>query len=137
MPAGQEVGLAAEEDGGRSGLQGESEAEPGRLVEQERRLLEALPGGASEAGGAQPGFAEGSEQTSSLARCCQDGRVGDCKDGRVKIEQTICWIMASGFFLVGSGDCKDGRDKSNFALDSKYIELIAKKDVIDWRFFYC
>jgi len=137
MPAGQEVGLAAEEDGKRSGVSGESEAEPGRLAKQERRLLEALPGGASCTGGSQPGFAEGSEQTSSLARCCRDGCVSDCKDGRVKIEQTICWIMASGFFLVGSGDCKDGRDKSNFALDSKYIELIAKKDVIDWRFFYC
>jgi len=44
--------------------------------------------------------------------------------------------MASGFFLVGSGDCKDGRDKSNFTSDSKHITLIAKKDVIDWRFFY-
>ena len=61
MPAGQEGGLAAWEDGQRSGLPGQSEAEPGRLAEQERRLLEALPGGASWAGGAQPGFAAGSE----------------------------------------------------------------------------
>lgn len=44
--------------------------------------------------------------------------------------------MASGFFLVGSGDCKDGRDKSYFTSDSKHITLIAKKDVIDRRFFY-
>jgi hypothetical protein len=136
MPACQEVGLAAEEDSQRSGLQGQSEAEPGRLVEQEHRLLEALPGGASGAGGSQPGFAEGSEQTSSFARCCQDGRVGDCKDGRVKIGQIICWIMASGFFLVGSGDCKDGRDKSNFTPYSRHITVIAKKDVIDGMFFY-
>jgi len=136
MPAGQEGGLAAGEDGLRSGLPGQSEAEPGRLAKQERRLLEALPGGASCAGGSQPGFAEGSEQTSSFSRCCQDGRVGDCKDGRVNIVQIICWIMASGFFLVGSGDCKDGRDKSHFTPDSRYITLIAKKDVIDGRFFY-
>ena len=88
-----------------------------------------------EAGGSQPGFAEGSEQTSSFARCCQDGRVGDCKDGRVKIGQIISRIMASGFFLVGSGDCKDGRDKSNFTPDSRHITMIAKKDVIDGRFF--
>jgi hypothetical protein len=136
MPAGQEGGLAAEEDGERSGLPGQSEAEPVGLVEQERRLLEALPGGASCAGGSQPGFAEDSEQTSSFARCCKDGRVGDCKDGRVKIGQIIRWIMASWFFLVGSGDCKDGRDKSNFTPDSKHITMIAKKDVIDRRFFY-
>ena len=82
------------------------------------------------------GIAEGSEQTSSLARCCQDGRVGDCKDGRVKIGQIISRIMASGIFLVGSCDCKDGRDKSHFTPDSKHITLIAKKDVIDGRFFY-
>jgi len=44
--------------------------------------------------------------------------------------------MASGLFLVGSGDCKDGRDKSNFTSYSKHITLIAKKDVIDWVFFY-
>jgi hypothetical protein len=136
MPAGQEGCLAAGEDGERSGLPGQSEAEPVGLAKQERRLLEALPGGASCAGGAQPGFAEGPEQTSSFVRCCQDGCVGDCKDGRVKIGQIISWIMASGFFLVGSGDCKDGRDKSNFASDSKHIMLIAKKDVIDGRFFY-
>ena len=136
MPAGQEGGLAAGEDGERSGLPGQSEAEPGRLAKQQRRLLEALPGGASWTGGAQPGFAEGSEQTSLFARCCQDGRVGDCKDGRVNIGQIISRIMASGFFLVGSGDCKDGRDKSNFAPDSGHITLIAKKDSIDWRFFY-
>lgn len=137
MPAGQEGGLAAEEDGHRSGLPSQSETESGRLAKQEHRLLESLPGGAPEAGGSQPGFAEDSEQTSSLARCCQDGRVGDCKDGRVKIGQIIRWIMASGFFLVGSGDCKDGRDKSNFTPDSSHITMIAKKDVIDWRFFYC
>ncbi len=136
MPAGQEGGVAAEEDGQRSGLPGQSEAEPCRLAKQQRRLLEALPGSASKAGGSQPGFAEDSEQTSSFARCCQDGRVSDCKDGRVKIGQTIRRIMASGFFLVGSGDCKDGRDKSYFTSDSKHITLIAKKDVIDRRFFY-
>ena len=136
MPAGQEGGLAAGEDGQRSGLPGQSEAEPVGLAKQERRLLEALPGGASGAGGSQPGFAEGSEQTPSFARCCQDGRVADCKEGRVKIGQIISRIMASGFFLVGSGDCKDGRDKSYFTPDSKYITLIAKKDLIDWRFFY-
>jgi len=135
MPAGQEGGLAAREDGERSGLPSQSETESGRLAKQERRLLESLPGGASEAGGSQPGFAEGSEQTSSFARCCQDGPVGDCKDGRVNIGQIISRIMASGFFLVGSGDCKDGRVKSNFISDSKHITLIAKKDVIDWRFF--
>jgi hypothetical protein len=135
MPAGQEVGLAAGEDGDRSGLPGQSEAEPIGLAKQERRLLEALPGGASEAGGSQPGFAEGSEQTSSFARCCKDGPVGDCKDGRVKIGQIISPIMASGFFLVGSGDCKDGRDKSNFTPDSSHITMIAKKDMIDRRFF--
>jgi len=135
MPTCQEVGLATEETGKRSGLSGESEAEPGRLAKQERRLLEALPDGASCTGGSQPGFAEGSEQTSSFARCCQDGRVGDCKDGRVTIGQIICWSMASGFFLVGSGDCKDGRVKSNFASDSRNINVIAKKDVIDGRFF--
>ena len=61
MPAGQEGGLAAREDGERSGLPGKSEAESGRLVEQERRLLEALPGSASRAGGSQPGFAAGSD----------------------------------------------------------------------------
>jgi len=105
------------------------------LAKQERRLLEALPGGASEAGGSQPGFAEGSEQTSSFARCCKDGPVGDCKDGRVKIGQIISPIMASGFFLVGSGDCKDGRDKSDFTPDSSHITMIAKKDMIDRRFF--
>jgi hypothetical protein len=136
MPAGQEGGLAAEEDGERSGLPGQSEAEPVGLAKQERRLLEALPGGASCAGGSQPGFAEGSEQTSSFARCCQDGCVGDCKDGRVKIGQVIRRIMASGFFLVGSDDCKDGRVKSNFTPDSSHITMIAKKDVIDGRFFY-
>ena len=136
MPAGQEGGLAAEEDGQRSGLPGKSEAEPVGLAKQERRLLESLPGGASCAGGSQPGFAEGSEQTSSFSRCCQDGRVGDCKDGRVNIGQIISRIMASGLFLVGSGDCKDGRDKSNFTPDSRHIPLIAKKDSIDGRFFY-
>lgn len=135
MPASQEGCLAAGEDGERSGLPGQSEAEPGGLAKQEHRLLEALPDGAFCAGGAQPGFAEGTEQTPSFARCCQDGRVGDCKDGRVNIGQIISRIMASGFFLVGSGDCKDGRDKSNFTSDSKHITLIAKKDVIDWRFF--
>src|SRR3990170_694994 len=100
MPAGQKGGLGAGEDDQRSGLSGQSEAEPGRLAKQERRLLEALPGGASEAGGAQPGFAEGPEQTSSFVRCCQDGPVGDCKDGRVKIGQIISRVMASGFFLM-------------------------------------
>ena len=136
MPAGQEGGLAAWEDGQRSGLPGQSEAEPVGLAKQERRLLEALPGGASCAGGSQSGFAEDSEQTSLFSRCCQDGRVGDCKDGRVKIGQIISRIMASGFFLVGSGDCKDGRDKSHFTPNSKHITLIAKKDMIDGRFFY-
>jgi len=47
MPAGQEGSLAAGEDGQRSGLPGQSEAEPVGLVKQERRLLEALPGGLS------------------------------------------------------------------------------------------
>ena len=47
MPAGQEGSLAAGEDGERSGLPGQSEAEPVGLVKQERRLLEALPGGLS------------------------------------------------------------------------------------------
>ena len=136
MPAGKEGVLAAEEDGQRSGLPGQSEAKPVGLAKQTRRLLEALPGGASCAGGSQPGFAEGSEQTSSFSRCCQDGRVGDCKDGRVNIGQIISRIMASGLFLVGSGDCKDGRDKSNFTPDSRHIPLIAKKDSIDGRFFY-
>jgi hypothetical protein len=135
MPAGQEGGLAAGEDDQRSGLPGQSEAEPGRLAKQERRLLEGLSGGSSRAGGSQPGFAEGSEQAPSFARCCKDGRVGDCKDGRVKIGQIISRIMASGFFLVGPGDCKDGRDKSNFTPDSSHITVIAKKDVIDRRFF--
>ena len=68
MPAGQEGGLAAEEDGGRSGLPRQSETESGRLAKQERRLLEALPGGASCAGGSQPGFAEVSGQTYSATR---------------------------------------------------------------------
>jgi len=58
MPAGQEGGLAAEEDGQRSGLPGQSEAEPIGLAKQERRLLEALPSGSSRAGGSQSGFAE-------------------------------------------------------------------------------
>jgi hypothetical protein len=136
MPAGQEGGLAAREDGSRSSLPSQPETESGRLAKQERRLLEALPSGSSEAGGSEPGFAEAPEQTSSFARCCQDGRVGDCKDGRVKVGQTIRRIMASGFFLVGSDDCKDGRDKSYFTSDSSHITLIAKKDVIDGRFFY-
>ena len=47
MPASQEGGLAAGEDDQRSGLPGQSEAEPIGLAKQERRLLEALPGGAS------------------------------------------------------------------------------------------
>ena len=47
MPAGQEGGLAAGEDDQGSGLPGQSETEPGGLAKQERRLLEALPGGAS------------------------------------------------------------------------------------------
>ena len=136
MPTSQEVCLAAGEDDQRSRLQGQPEAEPIRLAKQERRLLESLPGCASGAGGSQPGFAEGSEQTSSFAECCQDGRVGNCKDGRVKIGQIINQIMASGFFLVGSGDCKDGRDKSKFASDSSHIKVIAKKDVIDGCFFF-
>jgi hypothetical protein len=136
MPAGQEGGVAAAEDGPRSSLPSQPETESGRLAKQERRLLEALPGCVSGAGGSQPGFAEAPEQTSSFARCCQDGRVGDCKDGRVKIGQIIRRIMAFGIFLVGSGDCKDGRVKSYFTSDSKYITLIAKKDVIDRRFFY-
>jgi len=44
--------------------------------------------------------------------------------------------MASGFYLVGSDDCKDGHVKSNFASDSRQINVIAKKDMIDGRFFY-
>ena len=40
-----------------------------------------------------------------------------------------------GYFWLVAGDCKDGRDKSNIAPDSKNRALIAKKDVIDRRFF--
>ena len=43
--------------------------------------------------------------------------------------------MASGIVLDGACDCKDGRVKSSFASYSKHIALIAKKDVIDGRFF--